>query len=1090
MALSMRLAKSLSVGLALLLASVPALSQVPLAALNTPVTENFDSLANSGTSSALPTGWALSESGTNANTTYSAGTGSSNSGDTYSFGEDLSSERALGTLLSGSLTSTIGAQFSNNTGAEITSLEISYVGEMWRRGTVSRDDRLDFQYSLDATSLTSGSWVDVDALDFVGPAGCPTPSATGPQPGNSAGCQAALSATIDMLSVAAGNSFWIRWSEINASGADDGLAVDDFSITAQGGPVLPVLSINDLSIAEGNGGATTFSFTASLDIPAPAGGVSFNAETADGSATLANADYDQLVPTPFTIPATEQQVSIDITVNGDTDTEPNENFFVNLSALSGASAGDLSGEGIILNDDGMTPITLSLNDPTVDEGDSGTSNLVVTVSLDGPAGPGGVNFDIQTNPGTALAGSDFLSQSLTSQTIAAGQTSYDFTVAIVGDILAETPTSESFSVTLSNITGLGGGSADSEALATITDNDPTPRTIAELQGTGVASPFADTVQATFGNVVTAVGSNLFAMQMPATGDNNAFTSDGVLVFTGGVPAVMVGDLVDVKGNLVEFFAQTEFTATGGGLTVNVVGSAPLPDPIILDQFVPSPAPGALACQGSGSTIPTGEAAEIQNFECLESMLVTTTSGIINSPHQSFTGDPNAENYFATGGARVKREAGVDPSVASEPGLPPGVALWDGNPELFELDLDKLGLPADILIPGNSISATGVIAYEFNDYELWPTSFSQTTTLTIPSPAPIAGYNQLSIGSFNVENLFDTVDDPLTDDTVLSPAELDLKLGKLSAYIRQVLNAPMVLGLIEVENQTALDALIARINADDPTISYSGVILDGNDPRGIDNAFLTRGVAVNSVTQLRLMQMTNECSSTPPCTLHDRPSLLLEGSFTKANGQTQDFAVMLSHLRSLSGIDNQGNLSNALRVRRKRLEQAVAVAEESQAYQSANPTVPFVSMGDFNAFEFTDGYSDVMGIVRGDANVADDGLPRNTMFEIQDIYPAISGNIVDPPLSEAMFALPVDDQYSFLFGCSFSAGCFAQALDHTLLGTAAQAVYADFGFGRGNADARGSDGAIAGSPLRSSDHDGSVLILNLGDELLIDDFESP
>ena len=113
-----------------------------------------------------------------------------------------------------------------------------------------------------------------------------------------------------------------------------------------------------------------------------------------------------------------------------------------------------------------------------------------------------------------------------------------------------------------------------------------------------------------------------------------------------------------------------------------------------------------------------------------------------------------------------------------------------------------------------------------------------------------------------------------------------------------------------------------------------------------------------------------------------------------------------------------------------------------------------------------------------------------MFEIQDIYPAISGNIVDPPLSEAMFALPVDDQYSFLFGCSFSAGCFAQALDHTLLGTAAQAVYADFGFGRGNADARGSDGAIAGSPLRSSDHDGSVLILNLGDELLIDDFESP
>jgi len=58
--------------------------------------QNFDALINAGTSSALPSGWEFTETGANANTTYTAGTGSSNAGDTYSFGETGSTERALG----------------------------------------------------------------------------------------------------------------------------------------------------------------------------------------------------------------------------------------------------------------------------------------------------------------------------------------------------------------------------------------------------------------------------------------------------------------------------------------------------------------------------------------------------------------------------------------------------------------------------------------------------------------------------------------------------------------------------------------------------------------------------------------------------------------------------------------------------------------------------------------------------------------------------------------------------------------------------------------------------------------------------------
>lgn len=1067
-------------------------AQVSITALSTPVSENFDSLANTGTSSVLPTGWVFNETGSNADSTYGTTDGGSNGGNTYSFGVAASSERAFGTLLSGSLTSTIGAQFTNSSGSEITGLEIAYTGEMWRRGTASRDDRIDFQYSLDATSLTTGTWTDVDALDFVGPAACvPASGTTGATDGNSADCRANPSATIDPLSIAAGASFWIRWTDPNASGADDGLAIDDFALTAAGGPPPPTLDVDSVSQSEGDTGTTLMTFTASLSAPAGAGGVSFVARTVDGTATEADNDYVGMAATLLTIDEGNSSQQMAIVINGDLVNEPNETFTLEIDSLVGATAGTLIGTGTIQNDDGVTPIAVSIDDPSVSEGDAGTSNISFIVSLDSPAPVGGVSFDIATVDGSAEAGSDYLARSLTAQTIAEGDSSFEFVVQIIGDLVNE-PT-ESFTVALSNVGGNGGGSIDPSGTGTITDNDPVPRTIAELQGTGLASPFAGTPQITLGNVVTAVGSDLFAMQMPI-GDGDPFSSDAIVVFTGGAPAVQVGDLVDVKGNLVEFFEFTEFTVSGGGLTINVVGTAALPGPVVFDDIVPSPVPGVPACQGAGSTIPTGAPIEAQNFECFEAMLVSTSTGIINAPHQAFGGDPIAEAFVATGNRRVRREAGIDPAALAEPGLPAGIAVWDGNPELFEIDVDRLGqLPNDVYIPGTRITATGVIGFDFGDYELWPTAISiNGAAAQIPSPAPIAGYNQIAIASLNVENLFDTVDDPLVDDTVLTPAELELKLGKLSAYIRDVLNSPHVIGLIEIENQTAVDALVARIASDDPSVQYTGTIFSGNDPRGINNAFIWRNVTVDQVTQLRLNQLTDECSSgMPPCTLHDRPTLLLEGSFDSIAGVAQDFAVMVSHFRSLSGIDNLGNLDNANRVRRKRLEQAVAIAEEQQAFQSANPTVPLISLGDFNAFEFTDGYADVMGIVRGDANVADDGIPRDTVFEIQDIYPAIDGNIVDPPMVEPLFTLPEDDRYSFMFGCDTnfnSVGCFAQALDHTILNAAAQPFYADFGYGRGNADARRIEAQTPLSPLRSSDHDGSVLILNFGDELLSDGFE--
>jgi hypothetical protein len=208
---------------------------IGLTNLGAPYMQDFNTLAASGTSTVMPIGWDFVESGTNANIFYTAGNGSSNAGDTYSFGGGTDSERALGGLRSGSLVPLFGALFSNDTGATITSLEIAYTGEQWRLGqntTGRAADRLDFQFSLDANALLNGTWTDYDALDFSSPV---TSGTVGALNGNAAANRAARSFTIGGLSIANGATFWMRWADFDLDpGADDGLGIDDFAVTARG----------------------------------------------------------------------------------------------------------------------------------------------------------------------------------------------------------------------------------------------------------------------------------------------------------------------------------------------------------------------------------------------------------------------------------------------------------------------------------------------------------------------------------------------------------------------------------------------------------------------------------------------------------------------------------------------------------------------------------------------------------------------------------------------------------------------------------------------------------------------------------------
>ena len=115
---------------------------VSLTTFGSAYTQNFDTLANTGSTNNLTiNGWFLDEGNVTAtanNGLYAAGTGSSNTGDTYSFGASASAERAFGGLLSGSVTPTIGVSFTNNTGQTVTTRDVSYIGEMWRVGVTNR----------------------------------------------------------------------------------------------------------------------------------------------------------------------------------------------------------------------------------------------------------------------------------------------------------------------------------------------------------------------------------------------------------------------------------------------------------------------------------------------------------------------------------------------------------------------------------------------------------------------------------------------------------------------------------------------------------------------------------------------------------------------------------------------------------------------------------------------------------------------------------------------------------------------------------------------------------------------------------------
>lgn len=225
---------------------------------------------------------------------------------------------------------------------------------------------------------------------------------------------------------------------------------------------LPLLSIGNVTLTEGNSGTKTATFTVRLSAPSP-NNVTYTIATANNSAS-AGSDYVARSLSGQTITAGQTSRTFTVTINGDTARESNESFYVRLSSVSGATAASFGrATGVILNDDGPT---LSIGDVSISEGNSGTKLATFIVRLSQASGSN-VSYSIATRNGTAASGSDYVARTLSGQTIAAGQSSRTFAVTINGDQTREN--SETFLVNLSS--PLGATILDSQAQGLITNDD-------------------------------------------------------------------------------------------------------------------------------------------------------------------------------------------------------------------------------------------------------------------------------------------------------------------------------------------------------------------------------------------------------------------------------------------------------------------------------------------------------------------------------------------------------------------------------------------------------------------------------------------
>jgi uncharacterized protein len=572
-----------------------------------------------------------------------------------------------------------------------------------------------------------------------------------------------------------------------------------------------------------------------------------------------------------------------------------------------------------------------------------------------------------------------------------------------------------------------------------------PRSIAEIQGNGLASPFEDRCVVTSG-VVTALKSSGFFLQMPDPGDEDDSTSDGLFVFTSGAPPLLPGDEARVTGFVVEFppgvsasrqgtLTQLADQAPGCPLLLELLSSGnPLPEPVSLADTFPAPGGG------------------LGQLELVEGMLVSVPGGRVTAPTNSF-GElalvlpPHGRNL---------REPGLEPLLGSHrapsPTPVPGVPTWDGNPEAVVVDTDGLAGSTRVQASaGMTVEPfTGVMDFNFGRYKV-----NASVVLSgeaAARPVRPRGADEISIASYNALRFMSGASSP----------GYSTRRAKHVLSIVELLGAPDIIGFQEVGTLQDLQNL-AHTLLQQHSLSYQPYLLDGNDIGGINVGYLLaeRIQPVNPL--LPVVQHGKDETYLNPTNgeneiLHDRPPLILEAVVNLEQHPAFALTLVLSHMRSRSGIDG----FDSARIIAKRRAQAESLARLVDELQQTHDRA-LVVFGDMNAFEHTDGLADVVGIVRGSPGPSIEPAPDLVKLDLVNL---VETDLVQP-----------EERYTYVFDFN------AQVLDHILVSQnlfqPEGRIVSGFEHSRGNSDLDATTHAAnPARPERASDHDHPVVYLRL------------
>src|SRR6185503_19596514 len=279
-----------------------------------------------------------------------------------------------------------------------------------------------------------------------------------------------------------------------------------------------------------------------------------------------------------------------------------------------------------------------------------------------------------------------------------------------------------------------------------------------------------------------------------------------------------------------------------------------------------------------------------------------------------------------------------------------------------------------------------------------------------------------------------------------------------------LHLPDVIGTIEIFELSGLQALANEIESISG-VHYEAHLIEGDGNSGDadqDVGFLvkTSRVQIDSVQQIELAGCNGTAATCNtfidpdgnPALLNDRPPLVLRATVDALTLNPRQIIVVVNHTRSFIDIEVVGN--EGARVRAERKAQGEFLANLLQSLQTDNPGTPVLSIGDYNAYQFNDGFTDPIATVKG------------TPTADEEMVVDASPDLVNPNFTNLTDTLPADQRYSFIFEGT------PQAIDHFIINTAANSILQRYHIARNNADF--PEGPLfandATRPERNSDHD--------------------